>query len=135
MAAVSQQAMAAAVEALHASRCREPGCLARSREEQDARTVLEAAAAAAPSAMTQGIAADTLNAFAAELDRLDAGLDPGLGHYEFARAAVIARFRAVQARDGLPDPDTGISHCAACHGADLDPDGPRCGHYAGCPEC
>jgi hypothetical protein len=78
---------------------------------------------------------DALAALAAELDRLDTGLDPGLGHYAFVSAAVIARFRAVQARDGLPEEGTGITHCRACHGADLDPDGPRCGHTFGCPEC
>lgn len=49
------------------------------------------------------------------------------------------QFRQIQARDGLPCPDTGISHCAQCHGAvtvDEWADGsPTCGHWAGCPEC
>lgn len=28
----------------------------------------------------------------------------------------------------------GCGHCTSCHD-DLDLDGPRCGHYAGCPGC
>jgi hypothetical protein len=32
----------------------------------------------------------------------------------------------------LTHPD-GDQHCSDCHGD--DPDGPRCGHYAGCPGC
>lgn len=44
-------------------------------------------------------------------------------------------FEAIQARDGLPCPQTGLTHCRTCHGVDGDPHGPRCGHYAGCPEC
>jgi hypothetical protein len=49
------------------------------------------------------------------------------------------RFDEIQARDGLPCPDTGISHCRDCHGAVHSVaeylDGPGCGHTAGCPEC
>jgi hypothetical protein len=87
---------------------------------------------------------DALAAFAAELDQLADNYDPrpripAEWHIHRVRAirncATVARFRAAQARDGLPDPDTGISHCKACHGVDLDPHGPRCGHTFGCPEC
>jgi hypothetical protein len=34
--------------------------------------------------------------------------------------------------DGPADPD-GCGHCNECHSA--DPDGPTCGHWAGCPGC
>lgn len=52
------------------------------------------------------------------------------------RCVRLARFAAVQARDGFPDEDTGMAgHCRACHDVDGDPGGPRCGHTAGCPEC
>lgn len=48
-------------------------------------------------------------------------------------------FDEIQKRDGLPCPDTGISHCRDCHGANYSIEdylnGPTCGHYAGCPEC
>jgi cytochrome c553 len=48
----------------------------------------------------------------------------------------LARFEEVQVRDGFPDMETGVAgHCRACHEVDGDPYGPRCGHYAGCPEC
>lgn len=43
MAYITQQAIAAAAEALHKDRCSDPGCVARSREENDARIVLVAA--------------------------------------------------------------------------------------------
>lgn len=33
----------------------------------------------------------------------------------------------------LLDPDGG-GHCESCHCA-CDPDGPTCGHWAGCPGC
>lgn len=84
------------------------------------------------------IVSDTLSGFAGVLDELAGDIPPGWlapRPDTFRAAACIARFSAAQARDGLPDPDTGQSHCAACHSADLDPDGPRCGHTAGCPEC
>ena len=35
--------------------------------------------------------------------------------------------------DALQDPN-GCGHCVRCHD-DLDPDGPTCGHTAGCPGC
>lgn len=81
------------------------------------------------------IVSDTLSLFASELDEIGGSDRAGVIDEPFLAAARRARFLAAQARDGLPCPDTGISHCAACHGADLDPHGPRCGHYAGCPEC
>lgn len=143
MAANAERAVSAAVEALHSSRCREPGCLARSHETDDTSTVLNAA--------MPWILADaghaTLTVFARELDNLAGryGWDNlGPAARESAQAAArkaisdcaaLASFLAAQTRDGLLEDDTGISHCAACHGADLDPDGPRCGHTAGCPEC
>lgn len=43
MATIPGPMLAAATEALHKARCQEPGCLARSREEEDARIVLTAA--------------------------------------------------------------------------------------------
>lgn len=54
------------------------------------------------------------------------------------------RFGQIQKRDGLPCPDTGMTHCRDCHGAyaeTLDeyrinsPYKPSCGHWTGCPEC
>jgi len=54
------------------------------------------------------------------------------------------RFEKVQERDGLPCPDTGMTHCRNCHGAfaqtveqydRLSSYEPSCGHWVGCPEC
>lgn len=59
----------------------------------------------------------------------------GAAGTEIRLASRRIAYTAVQLRDGLPCQDTGISHCVACHGADGDPQGPRCGHTAGCPEC
>lgn len=82
-----------------------------------------------------------LAALAGELRELAKRYEPDYGlSITAAREAIgdcadIAAYEAVQARDGLPCEDTGISHCRACHGADCNPDGPSCGHTAGCPQC
>lgn len=89
-------------------------------------------------AVTRASGEHVLRLLADEFDALaNGGIPPGvIGVFTaFDRAAQLARFAALQVRDGLPCPDTGITHCRACHGADGDPLGPRCGHTAGCPEC
>lgn len=60
--------------------------------------------------------------------------------YNTQQVELKKKFDEIQKRDGLPCPDTGISHCRSCHGIDSWQEyiagmTPSCGHTAGCPEC
>jgi len=57
-----------------------------------------------------------------------AALDRPYGH---APACLSQGRPAVDYALGNPDSE---QHCRACH-CSCDPDGPTCGHYAGCPGC
>lgn len=58
--------------------------------------------------------------------------------------ALNEHFENIQKRDGLPDSETGQTHCRSCHAAYASTvdeyavmtlSEPSCGHWIGCPEC